>query len=334
MPTGPAMLARYLVRLPNWLGDALMARPLLHALRAAFPGAYTIAVGPAPILGLLADDSPWHEAFALSEPGATLAKLRTESVDAAIVCPPSFSSAWFACQAGARIRTGFRGDLRDVLLTHPVTRPDRGELHLSREFLLLSEALGVRSGALLPSLRPSEAARAVARQLSGDAPYAILGPGAVYGQAKRWPVERFAQVAQQWVARGWRVLACGAESERMVCEEVANRAGLGVVPLAGRTDLSVQAALCAAAQVVVCNDSGLAHLAAATGAPTVSVFGSTSSAWTAPLGARVRIVQRPPVCSPCFQRTCRIGYACLDAVSMKDVLSAAEDVASRPMEVA
>src|SRR5206468_3505619 len=80
------------------------------------------------------------------------------------------------------------------------------------------------------------------------------------------------------------------------------------VALAGATSLPVQAALCAIASLAVCNDSGLAHLAAAVGTPTVVIFGSTSSAWSAPLGARVRVVQRAPVCSPCFQRHCRIGY--------------------------
>ncbi len=102
--------------------------------------------------------------------------------------------------------------------------------------------------------------------------------------------------------------------------------GDGARVLAGETTLPEQAALAQRAQLAVCNDSGLAHLSAAAGAPTVTVFGSTSSAWTAPLGARARVVQRPPVCSPCFQRTCRIGYRCLDAVAVDDVVAAAEAI--------
>ena len=80
------------------------------------------------------------------------------------------------------------------------------------------------------------------------------------------------------------------------------------------------------AALVVSNDSGLAHLAAATGAPTVVIFGSTSSAWTAPLGPRVRVVQRPPVCAPCFRRTCRIGYRCLAAVEVAEVARACDEL--------
>jgi heptosyltransferase-2 len=109
-----------------------------------------------------------------------------------------------------------------------------------------------------------------------------------------------------------------------VCAAVARAIGAGAVTLAGATDLATQAALLADAAVAVCNDSGLAHLAGAVGAPTVVVFGSTSSAWTAPLGARVRVVQDAPVCSPCFQRTCAIGTVCLERVSVAQVIAACE----------
>jgi len=123
------------------------------------------------------------------------------------------------------------------------------------------------------------------------------------------------------------VLVCGAPGEEPTCEEVAGAIGAAAISLAGVTSLAVQAALLADAVVAVCNDSGLAHLAGAVGAPTVVVFGSTSSAWTAPLGARVRVVQRAPVCSPCFQRTCAIGTRCLADVRARDVLAACADVA-------
>jgi heptosyltransferase-2 len=145
----------------------------------------------------------------------------------------------------------------------------------------------------------------------------LLGPGAIYGPAKRWDAARYAELARRLVARGCAVLVCGAPSEVETCEHIARAAGVRSV--AGTTDLLTQAGLCARAAVVVCNDSGLAHLAAAVGAPTVALFGSTSSAWTAPLGPRVRIVQHAPVCSPCFQRTCRIGYPCLTAITVDEV---------------
>lgn len=334
MVTGAGSFARIFLRLPNWLGDGLMARPLAFSLRHAFPQARVTAVGPTALLDLLAADGLWESAVSIDEPAAALAAVRAERPEAAILCPPSFSSAWFAWRSGARERVGFRGDLRDVLLTHAIARPERGELHLAREYLRLLEALGRKPAIEIPRLLPPASALGTARTLSGEAPYAILGPGAVYGPAKRWPAERFAEVARAFREQGWRVLVSGAEVDRDVCETVTRLAGDGVANLAGRTSLAIQTALCANARVVVCNDSGLAHLSAATGAPTVCIFGSTSSAWTAPLGPRVKVIQHPPVCSPCFQRTCRIGYGCLAAVTVSEVVRAAIPLASSAAEVA
>lgn len=327
---------RLLVRLPNWLGDALLARPALHAARRARPALEVRAVGPGALLGLLEADGlfdgahPWPG----DRPGrAALAReLRAWRPDAALVLPPSFSSAWFAWRTGAPARAGFRHDLRGPLLRPGLRRAPRGDVHLAREYAALAAALGLGDGdpPPAPPLRLPAAALAGADALLGGldaagAALALLGPGARYGPAKRWPAERFAAVGRALADRGYRVLVCGTAAERDTCAAVA--AGAGAVSVAGETSLAAQAGLCARARIAVCNDSGLAHLAAAAGAHTVAVFGSTSSAWTAPLGPRVRVVQRPPVCSPCFRRTCAIGVACLDRVAVADVLRACEEAA-------
>jgi heptosyltransferase II len=314
---------RVLIRLPNWLGDVLLARPLLHRLRAALPGAVLTAVAPAPLLDLLAADGvvdaaqPWPRDRAGR--AAALAAVRAARPDAALVLPPSFSSAWLAWRSGAAERVGYAHEGRDVLLTRALRRPARGERHLSDEYLELGRAAfgaaAVTAGDV-PSLRLTATARdagAALRERLDVAPraYAVLAPAAIYGPAKRWPAERFAALGRRLAARGAAVLVCGTREEAAVCEAVAREAGAGARSLAGTTTLPELAGLCADARLAVCNDSGLAHLAAALGVPTVAVFGSTSSAWTAPRGAAVRIVQRPPVCSPCFRRDCRIGTVCL-----------------------
>jgi len=325
-------LERILVRLPNWLGDALMARPALHALRAAHPAAEITAVGPGPLLELFSADRLWQGAVALPGSADEIARLRAARFDAALVMPPSFSSAWLALRAGARRRVGFAQDGRTPLLTRAIRRPARGDLHLSREYLMLAAELGA-TPVQVPALAVAEEPRREAAELLGraglaGASFAVLGPGAVYGPAKRWGPERFAALGRRLGVGGLRVLVCGGGAERETCGAVAAAVGGGTRSLAGSTSLPAQAALCAQAALVVCNDSGLAHLAAATGAPTVTVFGSTSSAWSAPLGPRVRVVQRAPVCSPCFARTCVIGYACLEAVAVEDVARAAQEVAA------
>jgi len=216
---------------------------------------------------------------------------------------------------------GFAHEGRSVLLTRALRRGARGDRHLSREYAELGAALGITPRAPLPALPVSAAGREAATRLLGlppGMPYALLAPGATYGPAKRWPAARFAEAGRRMTAQGWKLFACGGAGEKEACDEVA--VACGAVSLAGRTTLPVMAALCAEARAVVSNDSGMAHLAGAVGARTVAVFGSTSAAWTAPLGARVAVAQRPPVCAPCFARTCRIGYRCLEAVTVDDVL--------------
>lgn len=322
-------MRRLIVRLPNWLGDALMARPLLHAARAHWRGARIAAVGPAPLLELLAADAAWDEAHAWPLAPRALAGLRAPRADAALVLPPSFSSAWFAFRTGAAARAGFAHEGRSPLLTHALRRAPRGDLHQAREYLALGAALGLPVPASAPPPLPvTDAGRAEASAWAGDGPYAVLAPGAAYGPAKRWGVERFTATGRALAARGWRLLACGGKDEREACDALA--AGCGATALAGRTSLAAMAALCAGAEVVVSNDSGMAHLAGAVGAPTVAVFGSTSSAWTAPLGERIEVVQRPPVCAPCFARTCRIGYRCFTNVTVASVVDAVDRARARP----
>jgi heptosyltransferase-2 len=325
----PDRVERWLVRIPNWLGDALMARPLFLALRAAHPRAEVLGAGPGALLDLLRGDATWQREAAIERRGSGAAAGRAGAppagpFDVAVICPPSFSSALGAWRAGARRRVGFAGDARDLLLTDRVPRPDRGERHLSVDYLALGERLGAAAVPWRPlNVDPLSAARARALGADGT-PYAVLGPGAAYGPAKRWPLERFAAVGRSLADRGLGLLLAGVTEDRPLCERLRELAGgIGRV-VAGETRLGEQAALCAGARVTVCNDSGLAHLAAATGSPAVTIFGSTSSAWSAPLGPRVRVVQRPPVCAPCFQRTCRIGYRCLEAVSARDVLRACD----------
>jgi len=329
-------MERLLIRLPNWLGDALMARPLLHALRRHFPGARRVAVGPAGLLEALAVEDPELETHAwpgTSGEKARLAEtLRANRPDAALVLPASFSSAWFAWRSGARRRVGYAAEGRTPLLTDALRRPPRGERHLSEEYAALGERLGA-APVTPPPLAPAEAWRTAAGERLveagvGSESLAVLAPGAAYGPAKRWAPERFARLGDSLAARGLAVVLVGAAEDRAACEDVATRMRSPVASLCGKTSLAELTAVCARASLVVSNDSGVAHLAAATGTRTVAIFGSTSSAWTAPLGPDVRVVRRAPPCAPCFRRSCAIGYRCLTAVEVADLERAAGEPAA------
>ncbi len=335
LPPGP----RVLVRLPNWLGDVLLARPLLHALGGLTPRAALFGVAPAPLLEILAPEARFAATAAWGRDArsrrACLDRAKRFRAEAALVLPPSFSSAWFAWRSGAPRRIGYAGDGRGPLLSRALGRPARGHRHLSDEYLALAVAAGlVAAGpaAAPPDLAAPAGAQVAAQALLADhpsladRPRVLLGPGATYGPAKQWGAARFAALGRALQARGYAVIVCGTAGEAALCATVAREAG--AVSLAGKTGLAELTELAAHAALAVCNDSGLAHLAAATGTPTVVVFGSTSSAWTAPVGRRVRIVQQAPVCSPCFRRTCRIGYPCLGAVTVDAVLGTALEAAA------
>ncbi len=321
--------SRVLVRLPNWLGDAIMARPALWALRAAWPQAEPLGVGPqgpcAPLVdeGVLTRALPWGRDQASRR--QVLREVRAFAPEVAFVLPNSFSTAWFAWRSGATVRVGFRGEGRSPLLTHALPRSSRGDRHQSDEFLDLVATQGVRE-ARTPLLAPTSAARdGVARLLDSlgippGTPYAVMGPRSAFGPAREWFRDRFGAAARGLAERGLQVLVCGTAAEAGACDEVVAHSGGVARSVAGRTDLSMLLALAAGARLALCNDSGLAHLAAATGAPTIQIYGSAASGWTAARGPHVRILHRAPVCSPCWQRTCRIGTRCLDAIGVAMVL--------------
>jgi heptosyltransferase-2 len=322
-----------LVRLPNWLGDCIMARPLLWALRAAWPGAQLLGVGPegpcAPLVDEHAVDAfvPWSKTGPAR--GLAARRVRAFAPELAFVLPASFSSAWLAWRSGARTRLGFRGEWRDGLLTDALPRAPRGERHLADEFLDLAARRGV-SGADVPVLRPGDAGAAAAAGVleragiaSGER-YAILGPRSAYGPAREWFPERFVAAGKALAARGLRPLVCGTAAEREACAAIVAGIGAGAHSIAGETSLPTLVAIAARASLALCNDSGLAHVAAATGAPTIQIYGSAASGWTAARGPRVRVLHRAPVCSPCWRRSCLIGTRCLDAVRVPWVMQHAD----------
>ena len=311
-----------------------MARPLLHGLRATFGDAELSVIGT-PAARLLERETLWRQWLPAAEarrPSDLARRLGGQGFDAALILPPSFSSAWALRDCQVERRVGFAGELRSWLLTDAWRRPPRGETHLSEEYLQLGARIGVRATAVPPLVATADDQAAAAARLRAlaidDGAFAILGPGANYGPAKRWPHARFVAIGRRLVAAGRRVLVAGADRDRDIALPIASEIGSGAHAIAGETSLGEQLALCAAARVTITNDSGLAHLAAAGGAATVVIFGSTSSAWTAPRGPRVVVVQRAPVCSPCFQRTCRIGYRCLEAIAVEAVERACRSVAA------
>jgi heptosyltransferase-2 len=334
-PARPAAPERVLIRVPNWLGDAVMALPLLDAARRAWPGARIDAQVHSRVRDLFAGDPRLGALLPVPEKGgaswrAAAAAVRRGRYDLALLGPPSLSSALLVFVGGVPVRVGRRGDRRDLLLTHPLPAGDRTRPQ-TEQYLELVGHLGDFGPPPALTFEPGDAARAAAdgwltgQGLAGR-PFAAVAPGASYGVAKMWPVNNFGETlkALHEVA-GVRSVLVGAPSERPLLDAVAEAARGAAVPFPGGS-LRDTAALLARARVVVSNDTGALHLARAVGTPVVGLFTSTAPEWTGPAPHEGVALAADVPCRPCFRRECplpRDRYACLEALRVTTVRDAA-----------
>ena len=323
-----------LVRLPNWLGDLVQALPVLQAA-ASDPSRPAIFVGPsafAPLLGPRFPSAvyiPWTRERRFAAAGA----IRRHAPGRALLLTDSLSSALLACLAGVPDRVGYAAEFRGALLTRRVRReaPARSRPRVE-EYAALARAAGLRVPDAPPRMEAleEERRRAVALLAGrglGAGRYAVIAPGASYGPAKRWDPENFAALATALLGRdGTRSVLVGSREDAEPAARVASLAGSATLDLTGATDLPALAGLLAGSVLAASNDSGVMHLAAALGTPTVAVFGSTSPVWSGAPAPWVRALYAAYPCSPCFRRTCPIGYGCLRSIVASRAIGAAEEL--------
>lgn len=341
---------RILIVGPSWVGDMVMAQTLFACLKRRHPDCRIDVLAPdwsRPLLERMPEVSEalslplGHGAFELAT-RRRLGRALKGRYDQAILLPNSLKSALIPFFAGIRTRTGWRGEMRYGLLN------DLRTLDKQRYPLMIERfmALAYPPGAELPqpypqpSLRIEAASRDAALDafgLSLDRPVLALCPGAEFGEAKRWPSEHYAKVAELKVRAGWQVWLFGSKNDHPVGEAIRSRLIPGlreeVTNLAGQTSLAQAIDLLSCAGAVVSNDSGLMHVAAALDRPLVAVYGSTSPLFTPPLASQVEIVRLGLDCSPCFDRTCRFGhYDCLRQLKPRPVMDALERLVADPVE--
>lgn len=331
-----------LVRLPNWLGDLILAWPVVEG--AAREGA--LFVGPAAFETLLRARHPRaaYLAWSRARRYALVGAVRRARPRAALLLTESFSSALLAALAGVPERIGYAAEGRRFLLTNPVERgaPARA-VPRTAEYRRLAQAARLVLEPGDPRLDATDGERASAadllarlearaardRSAAGSARrYLVVAPGAAYGPAKQWGAERFGEAAASLAApRGWRVVAVGSGDDRAASEAAlaeAARRGAATCDTTGATDLSALVGILAGAEAVLTNDSGVMHAAAALGRPTVALFGSTSPVWTSASAPWVANLYAGYPCSPCYRRTCSIGYGCLRSIDAGAAVAAGE----------
>ena len=326
---------------PSWIGDCVMTQPLLRRLHERHPGAAVDVFAPKWSQAVYARmlevreilDNPFgHGALALRERWRVGRMLGRRGYDQVIVLPGSLKSGLIAFATGIRQRTGYVGESRYLLL-NDIRKLDKTALPLMADrYTALADPCGMafdgKSDFPALSVRSADQAAALDKyNLDTVRPVLAFCPGAEYGPAKRWPTRHFAAVARHYAERGWQIWLFGSQKDFEIAEDIQTRSGGICENLCGRTSLAEAVDLLACAKTVVCNDSGLMHLAAATGRKLVAVYGSSSPEHTPPLSHTARIATLNLDCSPCFRRVCPLGHTdCLNKLMPETVIRLADSL--------
>lgn len=332
---------------PSWVGDMVMAQALFISLQQRHPNCEIDVLAPAWCKELLSRMPEVHATHTMPLGHGALAlglrrrigkELEKHHYDQAIVLPNSFKSALIPWFAGIRQRTGWRGEARGWLLN------DCRSLNKAAYPLMVQRfvALAYPADSPLPDQLPRPALLsnpeqgAAIRQrlaLTSAREVAVLCPGAEFGPAKQWPARHYAKLAAALVQEGKQVWLLGSANDKPVaqaiCEQLTAAEQAHCLNLCDRTTLGEAVDLLAQATVVVSNDSGLMHIAAALARPVVVLYGSTSAAFTPPLALKVKQLSLNLSCSPCFKRECPLQHLdCLNKLEPQQVLAAANELIS------
>ncbi len=348
IPPDHTIVSRLVIRPPNWLGDAVLALPAMVALRRHFKDASLTIAATSAVAALFREETGVKPDAVLVLPPSerdAVAAIRAERFELGILFPNSFHSAWQLRRAGVPQRWGYSNLPRGWMLTKKALRPahpapafakaSAGRPQHHAEFYKeLVRGLGIPCGDETPSVTPSpQALRQAGKQIGLDSldttRIITLAPGAAYGQAKQWPPTRVAELVARLIReRDVMCVLVGAAHDRETGRTIESwlRANAPetlprVKNLVGHTDLGTLVALTSRSRVCVTNDSGVMHVAAATGRPVVAIFGPTDERVTRPLG-RGDVLTADVFCRPCHLRDCPIDHRCMKRITVDSVFSA------------
>lgn len=325
-----------LLRVPNWVGDLVMATPLISDIKQKYPDAKLTVMGPFPIVDLLLEDPNVDEIFGFTRARNAIRRMNHRSVhralssgkhDIGVLVPNSLSSAWSFYQGQVKRRIGFSKDFRSFLLTDPIKRPKRDQnMHQADVYKRLLAPLDVPFSKSAPTLYLKDAEIEAARlRLSkfgvhrGE-PIIGVNPGAAFGSAKCWMPERFHEVIKE-MSHDYRVLVFGDRTMSPLNAAICKGLNANVINLAGATSIRDLMALISLCRVLLTNDSGPMHMADALGIKIVALFGSTNPIATGPYRPH-QIIRHKVGCSPCYERTCPIDFRCMKGIQTGEVLVA------------
>ena len=325
---------KYLIIGPSWVGDMVMAQSLFISLKRQYPDCEIDVVSPEWSLPVLERMQEVRRGLALPVAHGKFSfftryrfgrSLREQQYTHAIVLPRSWKSALVPFVAKVPVRTGYKGEMRYGLLNDIRDLDERVLRQTVQRYVALGQTdSGVAPDTPFPELMPDDTNRQHLLESLGldlARPVIVMMPGAEYGPAKQWPIAYYAQLAHKLVAKGYQLWVLGSRKERSAGDEIAAAAGADCHNLCGRTRLVDVIDLMAAAEQAVTNDSGLMHVAAATGVRVNAIYGSSTPAYTPPLTENAVVFYRGLSCSPCFDRQCRFHhYHCLTGIEPDEVI--------------
>ena len=336
--------SKLLVVGPSWVGDMVMAQRLFIELSSraeveevhvlAPPWAAPIVERMPQIQQHIAADFK-HGELALRRRWQLAKSLRARGYTHCIVLPNSIKAALVPFMAGIPVRTGWLGEQRWGLLTD-IRRLDKGLLPTTvQRFMALAQPSGAEPVALNQVTPPRlvadhQQALSLVQRLGCnnlDRPVLALCPGAEFGASKQWPAHHYAELARYYLDRDWHVWLVGSANDASICAQIDAQSDQQCHDLSGKTSLPEAVDLLSLASLVVSNDSGLMHIAAALNRPLVAIYGSTDPHHTPPLGKNHAIARLALDCSPCFKRECPLQHLdCLHKLEPKSVIALAQSV--------
>ena len=326
---------RIFIRGVNWVGDTVLTFPAVENLRRLFPQAELTVFTPRDLSGLWRAFPHVNEIVPFEKRSAVrsfheemeLARTLRRRFDLAIIFPRSFHAALLPYMARIPVRIGFCDEGRSFLLTHGIPRtPELLRVHRVLYYLKLIEPLGKVDERIAPKIHLREEDRAWAEAFLKDQGFldgrCLIGmnPGATYGLAKCWPPDRFRELGKRIAQRGKAsILLFGKKEEGSTVQRILGSSGRWGIDLTGKTTLAQLAALLERCQLLVTNDTGTMHVAAAVGTPVVALFGSTDPVTTGPRGNSHVVIRKEVSCTPCLKRVCPTDHRCMDLITVDDV---------------